>query len=563
MTGTERFRDCRAVLLGLYSKDYPAIGESHGLSVVAGSLAASIPASILDLHVLDMVEWGEEDPSRAADLLRRTKANVLAIGLPYGTFTTIRSHYQALRSAIHDPHPLVVFGGPIATYLSDQLLDEIDSDAIVIIGEAEDTLPLLVKKWMRKESYRDVPNLHYIAPTGEKTRTPRRLVDLQTAKRPYRDHLRDIYARGGQVFIEASRGCSWAACTFCLRGLTDVEGRSHEYRRKSPQYVAMGLNDIAELGIRDATFADEDFLGGDLTEAEEFVNGLAASMAEYPRMDASLTVHSVYSRKDDPMESERRRLLLNRLADMGFQKIFLGIESCSPSQLKRYAKGHTREEAVAAFKRLEALGIRVEIGVILFDPLCSLDEVKESLRFMREHGMAALASGLSSHLRLQTDSHYLTLLRKHEQRSGRRIHWPDLDPDTLSFGYDFLDPQVGRLFDGINQWNRRLHPIYYPAKSLSRSGGTGMFGPEVHPLRTAVAEFRNDQCDAMLTAIEHLERGHDPASILRKTLSQAATTLASSLRKAISTLGPDHARHPVVIQASKAACLDWMDDSRS
>jgi hypothetical protein len=97
------------VLLALYSERYPAIGESHGLSVVAGSLASSFSSDVLGIHVLDMVEWGEEECTRAVELIRRTGADSLAIGLSYGTFSSLEKQYRKMRSALRGPRPLVVF----------------------------------------------------------------------------------------------------------------------------------------------------------------------------------------------------------------------------------------------------------------------------------------------------------------------------------------------------------------------------------------------------------------------------------------------------------------------
>ncbi|MFC4591620.1 B12-binding domain-containing radical SAM protein [Sphaerisporangium corydalis] len=556
--------EVRAVLLGLYSKNYPAIGESHGLSVAAGGLLASMPGSLFSMHVLDMVEWGEEDCGRAVDLIRAVRANVLAIGLAYGTFSTIERQYHALRSALDGPDPLVAFGGPIATYLGDRLLADVAPDAVLIVGEADEALPQLVEMWRLRRSYETVPNIHYIGPDGKRVRTRRLLVDLRAGIPPFRGHVRGIYKNGGQIFTETSRGCSWAACTFCLRGLNDVAGRAQEYRRKSAELVANDLNGLTELGVHDVTIADEDFLGGSLADAERFVEELAERKIAFPKMDASLTIHSVYSRRDSSAEDCRRARVVEHLADLGLQKVFLGIESCSPGQLKRYAKGHTRDEAAMAVERLLALGIRVEIGVILFDPLCSLSEIEESLRFMRAHGLAAMASGLSSSLRLQTSSHYLNMLEKYEQRFGVTLHESTMDPDTLSHRYVFAEADVNRFFRMIESWNQRLHPLYYPAKNLSRSGSTGIFGTAVHPLRQAIVDFRNDLCDAMLSAIGCLEQGQDPESELRTSLSEAAGALASCVQYAISTLRSGLADHAVVRQASIAAHdVDLLTSARS
>jgi radical SAM superfamily enzyme YgiQ (UPF0313 family) len=544
-----------AVLVSLYSKNYPAIGESHGLSAVAGELMASMPPERLQLRVLDMVEWGEEDCSRVLRLIDEIEANVLAIGLPYGTFSVFKGQYASLRSALHGTKPLVALGGPMATYLSTEILHEVASDAIVIVGEAELALPAVVEAWQHGHSMERIPNLHYIDHVPEQdVRTQRQLVDISKTAPPYRAHIRGIHGRGGQVYIESSRGCSWAACTFCLRGLTDVAGRGHEYRRKPAELVASDLSGLWGLGITDVTFADEDFLGGPLDSAEQFISELQRhALATWPKFDASMTVHSVYCRHDSAVDLDRRRNLLAKLARMGLQKVFLGIESCSPSQLRRYAKGHTREEAAAAMRLLQGLGIRVEIGVILFDPLCNLYEIEDSLRFMRDNNLVQLASGISSELRLQKGSHYLTMLDKHEKRLGRKIYSDELNLDTLSHPYQFVDESVQDFFSMVVKWNRCVRPLYYPAKSLSRFGEFGAIGTAVHALREATEQFRAESCDALLEALTVIRQEGDGEAVLSRLFGKATQSLAAAVRESVGALPPQQAKHPVARQALAAA----------
>ena len=45
-----------------------------------------------------------------------------------GTFSVLEEGLPAMRSALDSENPLVVIGGPIATYLSDRILEEIAPD---------------------------------------------------------------------------------------------------------------------------------------------------------------------------------------------------------------------------------------------------------------------------------------------------------------------------------------------------------------------------------------------------------------------------------------------------
>ncbi|TCB96492.1 B12-binding domain-containing radical SAM protein [Micromonospora zingiberis] len=547
-------RPLRMLTVALYSERYPAIGENHGLSAVSGAVGAAA-GDELSVSSIDMVEWGEENADRLIDAINEVRPHILGIGLQYGTFSFFKENYARLRRATGQNDPLIIVGGPLATYLSDRILEEVASDAVVVVGEADEALPRLVQSWMRGDTdWSEVPNLRYRdrAESQRHVRTNRRLVNLEEIPRPARGHLKNIIALGGEIFVETSRGCSWAACTFCLRGLTDIQGRGHEYRRKPPSLVAEELCEVAELGVRDVTIADEDFLGGHLDDTERFVHGLLAQPLPEMRFDASLTVHSVCTRRDSAESKARRLALLQALVGAGLQKVFLGIESCSPAQLKRYAKGHTRAEAAEAAAILRSLGVRVEVGVILFDPLCGLDEIEDSLRFMREHNLASVASGISAELRLQDGTHYLALLRQHEARTGVALHSGVLDPDTLTYAYTFADPDVQRLHRTVKSWNERLHSLYYPAKSLSRFGSSGALGGLVHEMRKATNIFRDETCDAIIAAIGGWRKGADYQVALDLALADAGRNLADSV---IENLGAESAAdtHPVIRRALTAA----------
>ncbi|WP_407561102.1 B12-binding domain-containing radical SAM protein [Streptomyces sp. 184] len=547
------------LLLNLFSQKYPAIGESHGLSAVAGALrkrfgpAGEDSSEIrVDLHVLDMVAQGSESLAPAARMIREKEVRVLAVGVPYGTYRLLADHFAELREALPEEDTLVVFGGSLPTYLGSRILKDVERTAFVVLGEAEVAVPSLIEAWVHGESPVSVPNLLYLdRATGQEVRNPRRLVSLDDHGLPYRDHLPDIHRVGGQIFVETSRGCSWAACTFCLRGLTDISGRSHEYRRRSPELVARDLATLAALGISEVTLADEDFLGTSLEETEDFVRALTCRLPARMEFGASCTVHSVYSRRDDPETDLRRRKLLEVLAGAGLTRVFLGVESCSPGQLRRYAKGHTREESLLAMRRLQELGIQVEVGVILMDPMCTIEEVAQSLEFMSETGMAQVSSGLSNELRLQEASTYLRMLLRYQRESSTTLITGELDVDTLSYPYRFADSRVTELSRHITRWAERVHPVYYPAKSLTRFGKAGVFGTSEagRELKAAVEEFRLQYARATIAAIRELRKDADPGRPIGEIVRPALARLARQLHTALLSTDESVRRHPVVAHA--------------
>src|SRR5262249_48158322 len=152
---------------------------------------------------------------------------------------------------------------------------------------------------------------------------------------------------------------------------------------------------------------------------------------------------------DDREANLARSRLLHRLQDLGLRKVFLGIESGSDSQLRRYAKGHTAEECAAAIYRIRAADLRLEVGFIMFDPLCNVEEVAENVAFIRRTGIIDAISAVDNELRLQGGSRYVKVLERHERQLERPLYDRAIDRDTLSHRYEVVDPDVARLLAGL------------------------------------------------------------------------------------------------------------------
>jgi radical SAM superfamily enzyme YgiQ (UPF0313 family) len=556
MDGLPSGAKARVAIVGLYSHRYAAIGESHGLSVIAGALRASLGSRLEALTLVDMVAYGSESCDPVLDDLAATKPNVLAIGVQYGTYSVLRREYRKLR-AVAAPEALVVFGGALATYEGSRLLDDIDAAGIVVEGEGDETFSLLVAAWLQKRDYAAIPNCRFRDADGEHV-TARQLADLSQSPLPYRQHARTIAANGAQLFVESSRACSWAACTFCLRGLTDVAGRPREFRRFP---IDRTIADIRQLGRHDVTaftFADEDFLGGSLDDTDVFADELRDRLRELPvqcRFDISATVHSVYRRSDTAPDAERRSRLLRKLAEAGLNKVFLGVESASPSQLRRYAKGHSPEDVAGAVERIRELGVRVELGFIMFDPLCQLSEVAENVRFLQHNHMEQYVSALTNELRVQTSSRYLHLLERYERRHGRRLYRREFDHDTLTHECDYAHDDVRAVVKQMRLWNERTRPLVYPLKNLTRYGVSGAMGAAAPAVRRAVGSYRAAAAEALRLMADGLSQAGE--TLIRR----AHASLAESFLTAVDSPNRQ-ASHPVV-QRAAAQARSVLDDERA
>ena len=537
------------LLVGLYSSRYAAIGESHGLSVIGGVLTHASPDLVGGVAVLDMAAHGEEQPARIVAAVVDRQPDVIGVAVPYGAFSVLEQAWPEVSAAL-PPNTLVVFGGALPTYLAADVLD-IEPNGVVVNGEGEEPLLALLAAWRTGRPLYDVPGITWRM--GDETiSTERSLADLSRVPPPYRDHVDQIARSGGQVYVESSRACSWAACTFCLRGLTDIDGKPREHRRFPAERLAEDFYRLAAMGIDAVVFADEDFLGHDLVAAERFVDRLAPLLpAGGPSFEISTTINSVYSHSDTRAVNVARGRLLQRLCDLGLRKVFLGIESGSDSQLRRYAKGHVAEECAAAIYRVRAADLRLEVGFIMFDPLCTIAEVAENVSFIRRTGIIDAISAVDNELRLQQGARYLKVLERHEHEMARVLYDRAVDRDTLSHRYDVADREVARLLAGLRPWTQGLHGIAYPAKNISRHGEDT---PAAGLLRGAVVGFKAAALDAIEAGVHAVGLGADPARAVDAGMILAGQALAAGVIAASESLPQRQLDHPVI--------ASLIDDSR-
>jgi radical SAM superfamily enzyme YgiQ (UPF0313 family) len=544
--GAGLFPKLRILLIGLYTERYPAVGETHGLSVVAASLEQAFPESLEEIRIVDLVAFGSEDLVPVIAQMEAFRPNVVGVSVPYGTYSTLLELAPNLRSLL-DEGACVMLGGALPTYLGDRMLIDVDPRVVVIIGEGEEASVGVVSAWAGRFEFSVVPNLR-VAVNGTSLATKRSLVDVTKVPAPYRAHLPGILASGAQVFAESSRACSWAACSFCLRGLTDIDGKPREFRRFGKQRLFDDLKRLSDLGVTAVTFADEDFLGGQLHEIENFADVLEETVqAIAPRrlaFDASVTIRSIYYSDDIESERFRRKAVLRRFVSMGLRKIFLGVESGSASQLRRYTKGHTPDECAAASREVLSAGAKLELGFIMFDPLCTRPEIIENVRFLLDNDLAQFASSPTAELRMQVGSRYLGILHKAEAQLGTELYDRELDPNTLSYRYRFADADVAELAHAVRRDNARRQALVYRLKGLTRFGDGKILGVSTNEVGALLGQYRTRMLEALAQAALATNVSYEIEA------KKALLDLASSV---LGVNGLDNHSAPLVRQAVEIA----------
>jgi radical SAM superfamily enzyme YgiQ (UPF0313 family)/GT2 family glycosyltransferase len=274
-----------------------------------------------------------------------------------------------------DPRLKTVFGGPHATIMP---LDLISDPAVdyVVVGEGEQSMPLLLGAIMRGDPVDAIPGLYYKAPDG----TPRStgpcvwIRDLDGLPLPARDlvdfdryHIRgETIAAERVATISSSRGCPYR-CAFCASEFYF----SKKYRCRSAASVIGEIERlIADYRI-DGLYFREDCFTVNRARVVEICGEMVRRKIALP-WECEARV--------DTLDPE----LLRMMYEAGCRGMWCGIESGSPRILDYLQKGITLEQVRNAYRWAHEAGIAIGAGFMVGLPGETMDDAFQSLRLAKE-----------------------------------------------------------------------------------------------------------------------------------------------------------------------------------
>jgi hypothetical protein len=230
----------------------------------------------------------------------------------------------------------------------------------------------------------EVAGLAIVGDDGAPLRTsPRPLDDdLDTLPFPmrYRSHAR----HEGVPFIPitGSRGC-WGSCAFCSISTFYRDARrcggGRALRLRSPESVAseMALLWHAAGGPSIFCFHDDNFL---LKRPEASLARLRAIRAHLDELGVG-RVGLVGKCRPETLTPA----LARELAGLGVIRLYVGIENVSRAGASHLRRRRQQPAVRSALEACRKAGIFVCYNLLVFEPWATLDDVRENLRFIREH----------------------------------------------------------------------------------------------------------------------------------------------------------------------------------
>ncbi len=347
----------------LVSPRYPDTYWSfrHALKFISKK-ASNPPLGLMTIAALLPVEWKKRllDLNTASlrdkDIQWADYVFISAMSVQQASATQVIQRCKSLDRKI-------VAGGPLFTGDPDSYrhLDHL------ILNEAEITLPRFLA---------DLKNN-----TPKKIYQTRSFANIQTSPLP--DYSLIKASDYAQLSIQYSRGCPYN-CEFCE--ITALLGR--KVRLKTTLQILQELQAICDTGFRgNVFFVDDNFIGNRKRLKNELLPAIAAwnRASKYP---FTFTTEASIDLSDDTE-------LMKSMAEAGFEKVFVGIESPEEESLKECDKNlNLKRNLLESVKVIQSAGIEVSAGFIVGFDSDSDNIFHHQIEFIQRSGIITAMVGL-------------------------------------------------------------------------------------------------------------------------------------------------------------------------
>jgi len=283
---------------------------------------------------------------------------------------TIQSALQSTRIAKEAcPSATVAIGGPHATFMDKQILNDEPSVDVVARGEGEETLLELAQSATESKKLPDIIGITFRK--GKDTiQTPMRPTIKNLDDLPYPAYNRfalEKYLLYGKLFLPVitSRGCPFQ-CAFCTT--SRILGK--EYRARSPKNIVDELEHIERVYHADSFTFYDDTLTLDKGRMFKICDEIRARGIRIP-WDCQTRVDQV------------TKEILSKMKESNCQQVFFGVESGCQTILDAVNKRTTVEQNEKAIRMAKEAGLFVSISIILGYPGETPEMLKQTLDFIR------------------------------------------------------------------------------------------------------------------------------------------------------------------------------------
>jgi len=294
-------------------------------------------------------------------------------GFPYFSETAKHNKWLSELCRKANPSGTIVMGGPGASPIPKQCLNQFPAVDAIVRGEGEWTMQELVNRLDQGQSLRGCLGVTYRDSDGRLIHNDERPVETELDRfpNPARHLVKDVYDQGQYyALLEAerpvggivtSRGCPFS-CGFCYNTI-------RRYRMHSPEHI---LNELVtlrtEYGVRFVEFNDILFTAN--RERAERVFELLIQ----EKLDIRFAFKARAPELDDAFVALAKRA--------GAAQIGFGVESGVQTILDRMNKKTTVAQCARGIEIVRRHGLRCHTGYVLGYPEETPDTIRKTVEFI-------------------------------------------------------------------------------------------------------------------------------------------------------------------------------------
>ncbi len=415
---------------------------------------------------------------------------------------------------------LLILGNTIPTFKADRWLNKYPH-SMIVTGEGEEAFIELLRATHSPVNLNTISNLVYKTEDNNIITTEKKRIPLKNFPPPAYDNIEKYVRRDFRIGIETSRGCSYN-CTFCNRKSFLSNNKYCEFPAKRTLENMMSLSKKNVPGVN---FVDDDSLQG----SEENLLAIANGIIENKKLKKiHPDFHFFFSTR--VTEVIKRQDIVAKLAEAGLVGVFLGIEAFDEEILKRFHKQISNDQIKTALGILERLNLTVAIGIIMFDPLLTLDQLERNVSHIKNNQLAKYLSYPFNQLRLVAGSPMVKQLKSLNLIEG------EADDEWLVYAYKFQNKEISEIVAICKEWEKSSYRVAEGLKNLYRYHNVSNEKNSKHAALTAkhLGTLRETYID-FLNKIITLTKNQDYSKI-KETEKNYSSIRASLITKLLQNI---------------------------
>ena len=353
-----------------------AFADTGNVPLAAGSLAVAAEVHGLAKRGLEVEVVSADTTDSLGDRLLADYAARDApefVGLSLYLWNVERSLHLAREIKRRSPATLILIGGPEVSGGQGFVLDAEGYD-IAVTGEAEDRFAYLMHQLLAGEDPTGMAGVAVRQADGKLSdfgAEPVPSFPLATYPSPYLTGAMPVDATRS-TYVETVRGCA-SKCAYCFYPRSSTNVRSLDHERTRQLIRSLHVQGAREVSFLDPTFNHRPDLAAllELLSAENHDRQLRFFGEVRP--EGLTPAHA------------------SALANCGFTKLELGLQSVNVETLKRVRRYGNPDRVASAAKMLRGAGIDLFIDLIIGLPGDTPDDVARGIDFLVAHDLAAFA----------------------------------------------------------------------------------------------------------------------------------------------------------------------------